>query len=304
MTTSALVLSLAMSVTFDDLPAQGFENANAAEMREINARIVKVLRKHRIPGVAFVNERGLESDGAVDPGRVAALTTWLGAGLELGNHTYSHPSLHRVPLDRYLREIADGERVTRPLVEGRGGRYIWFRHPYLHTGRDLETKRAVESWLAEHRYRIAPVTIDNSEWVYARAYTHALRAKDEDLRRRIAASYVDYMMQVVAYYEAQSDRLFGRQIPQVLLVHANLLNADHFGALAKAIAARGYRFVRLEEAVADEAYLSEDTFTGGGGITWLHRWALTRGGGELIVPGEPTVPEFVEKASDALSTGN
>ena len=294
----ALFLSLAMAVTFDDLPVQGFDSGDTSTIRDVNGRIVKTLKSRRIPAVAFVNERGLEIDGRPDPKRVAALSLWLDAGFELGNHTYSHPSLHKVPLDRYLHEIADGERVTRPLVEGRGGTYRWFRHPFLQTGRDLDTKRAVESWLSDHGYRVAPVTIDNSEWVYARAYTIALRKKDKDLVRRIAESYLDYMMRVVAYYERQSELLFGRQIPQVLLVHANRINADHFGALADRIAKRGYRFVRLEEAVADAAYGSEDRFTGGGGITWLHRWALTRGGMSLVAPDEPTVPEFVEQLTE------
>lgn len=296
--TSTVFLALAMAVTFDDLPAQGIERATPPDMRYINRRIVAALRERDIPGVAFVNERGLETDGKVDPKRVAAITEWLDAGFELGNHTYSHPSLHKVPLDQYLREIADGERVTRPLVEGRGGTYGWFRHPFLQTGRDLDTKRAVESWLSEHGYRVAPVTIDNSEWVYARAYAIARREKDKELVARIAESYLDYMMRVVAYYERQSELLFGRQIPQVLLVHANRLNADHFGALADLIAKRGYRFVKLGDAVADAAYKSEDTFTGGGGITWLHRWALTRGGMSLVVPDEPTVPAWVEGVTE------
>jgi peptidoglycan/xylan/chitin deacetylase (PgdA/CDA1 family) len=296
--TAPLLLALAMAVTFDDLPAQGFENATVRDAREINQKIVATLGKRKIPGVAFVNERGLETNGKVDPKRVAALTLWLDAGMELGNHTYAHTSAHRATLDVYLRDVADGARVTRPLVEGRGGTYRWFRHPYLQTGRDLDTKRAIEAWLAGHGYRVAPVTIDNSEWVYAHAYALAHRKKDSDLKARLAASYLDYMMEVVAYYEKQSEALFGRQIPQVLLVHANRLNADWFDELADRIAARGYRWIELEDAVSDDAYRSADTFTGGGGITWLHRWALTRGGKELIVPGEPTVPEWVEKAAE------
>jgi peptidoglycan/xylan/chitin deacetylase (PgdA/CDA1 family) len=293
--TSTLLLALAMAVTFDDLPAQGFENADPAAMRDINRRIVTTLTKRRVPAVAFVNERGLETEGRVDPKRVAALTLWLDAGLELGNHTYAHPSLHKVPLDEYLRQIAEGERVTRPLSDSRGRHYGWFRHPFLQTGRDLTTKHAVEAYLAEHGYRVAPVTIDNSEWVFARAYAVS---QDRATRKRLGAEYLDYMMRVVAYYEKQSDLLFGRQIPQVLLVHANSLNAEYFDDLADRIAARGYRFVPLDAAVADEAYRSADEFVGNGGITWLHRWALTRGGRERIVPDEPTVPEWVETLAE------
>ena len=293
--TSTLLLALAMAVTFDDLPAQGFERASAPQARDINQRIVTTLKKRSIPAVAFVNEQGLETEGEVDPKRVAALAVWLDAGLELGNHTYAHPSLHKVPLDEYLRQISDGERVTRPLSDSRGRHYGWFRHPFLQTGRDLTTKHAVEAYLAEHGYRVAPVTIDNSEWVFARAYAVS---KDKATRKRLGAEYLDYMMRVVAYYEKQSDLLFGRQIPQVLLVHANSLNAEYFDDLADRIAGRGYRFVPLDAAVADEAYRSADEFVGNGGITWLHRWALTRGGRELIVPDEPTAPEWVKTLAE------
>ncbi|HJQ98634.1 MAG TPA: polysaccharide deacetylase family protein [Candidatus Polarisedimenticolaceae bacterium] len=292
---ATLLLSLSMAVTFDDLPAQGFERGPAAVEHDINKKIVVTVKKRRIPAVAFVNEQGLETDGKVDPKKVASLTIWLDAGLELGNHTYSHPSLHKVPLEQYLREIADGERVTKPLAAERGRHYGWFRHPYLQTGRSLETKHAVEAYLADHGYRVAPVTIDNSEWVFARAYA---ATKDAATKKKIGSEYLDYMMRVVAYYEKQSELLFGRQIPQVLLVHANSLNAEYFDDLADRIAARGYCWITLGDAVADEAYRSADEFIGNGGITWLHRWALTRGGKELIVPDEPTVPEWVEKTGE------
>src|SRR6185436_20044901 len=100
----------------------------------------------RIPAVAFVNEVGVETDGVVDPQRVAALTVWLDAGFPLGNHTYSHPSSHKVALEAYLADIVQGERVIKPLSATRGESVRWFRHPFLQTGRDLDTKHAIEAF--------------------------------------------------------------------------------------------------------------------------------------------------------------
>ena len=100
-----------------------------------------------------------------------------------------------------------------------------------------------------------------------------------------------------AYWERQSKALFGREIPQVLLVHANRLNADHFGRVATMLAGRGYRFVPLPDALQDPAYASADRFTGGGGISWLHRWALTRGGVAAVLPDEPETPPWVLAAA-------
>lgn len=60
---------------------------------------------------------------------------------------------------------------------------------------------------------------------------------------------------------------------------------------------RGYRFIPLDRALEDEAYQSADTFTGPGGITWIHRWALTKGVARTVYAGEPDVPPFVAEAA-------
>ena len=283
----------AVAVTFDDLPCNPQEGSAAPEQVAINRAIVDGLAARGIPAVGFVNEGRLYRDGVVDPARLAALTAWLDAGLTLGNHTFDHPSLHRTALPAFLDNVARGEEVTRGLLRARGADLRWFRHPFLHTGRDLVTRDKVASFLAERRVRIAPVTIDNGEWIFARAY---LTAGAED-RARIADAYVSYMEAKTAYWERQSVALFGREIPQVLLVHANHLNADHFGRIAAMLQGRGYRFVALEQALADPAYASADRFTGGAGISWLHRWALTRGGSSLVARDEPRTPSWVLAAA-------
>lgn len=84
-------------------------------------------------------------------------------------------------------------------------------------------------------------------------------------------------------------------------MHANSINADHFDELLAELKKRGYKFITLEKALKDPAYSSPDTFIGGGGISWLDRWALTRG-----VPGgffarEPRTPEFVMKLAGVNS---
>ena len=175
-----------MALTVDDLPAQRAPGLPAERVAEINRRMVATLEAHEIPAVGFVNEFKLEIDGETRPDRVGPLELWLDAGLELGNHTWSHPDVHRIPLEDFLQEIVAGERISRSLAAERDIPYRYFRHPYLHTGRDLETKTAVERYLAEHGYSVAPVTIDNSEWIYARAYDNAVDAGDDDLCRRIA----------------------------------------------------------------------------------------------------------------------
>jgi len=285
-----------MAITFDDLPAVRLRENNE-QLADMTARILAQVDERRIPAMGLVNEGKLYRDGELDDGRVEMLRMWCEAGYELGNHTYSHMDLHRSTLADFQEDVVRGEQVTRPLLAEYDIKLRYFRHPLLHTGRDLDTKHALESFLAERGYRVAPVTIDNSEWIYAKAYHDAREKGDAVTMKKIADEYLGYMAAMVEYYEQQSRALFGREIPQVLLLHANYLNADYFGSLADIITARGYQWITLDEAIADDAYDSPDTFTGRGGITWIHRWAITAGKKGEFFGQEPTAPQWIVEAA-------
>ena len=286
-----------MAVTFDDLPGVVAPGEGTAELRVLTRKLLRAIGSERIPAVGFVNERKLAPAGSRDPERVALLRDWVSAGLELGNHTYSHLDLHKAPLERFEEDVVAGEEITKGLLEAGNKRLRYFRHPFLHTGRSLETRRSLEEFLAARGYRIAPVTLDTSDWIFARAYALAKQRGDRDDARRVAEAYVPYMLAKIDYFERQSVRLFSREIRQILLVHANALNADYFADLAARLRSRGYAFCSLDRALEDPAYGSADTFTGAGGISWLHRWALTSGGREALLPDEPATPRFVMDAA-------
>lgn len=279
-----------VAITIDDLPATAQGDHSVATHARITEGLLRHLSAHGVPAIGFVNEEKLRTDGRVDPARVDLLRRWVDAGLELGNHGYAHLGFHATPLDAYIADVARGDSVTRLVLADAGRAPRFFRHPFLHTGRTLEDRRRFEAWLAERGYRVAPVSIDNGDYVFAAAYD---RAPADSVRRRVADEYVRYMEAVTAYYEQQSHALFGREIAQVLLLHANQLNADHFDRLAEMLARRGYAFVPLEDALRDPAYASEDTYTGPAGITWIHRWALTQGKRGAFFAGEPEVPAWV-----------
>ncbi len=101
------------------------------------------------------------------------------------------------------------------------------------------------------------------------------------------------MTAVVEYYEAQSMAIVGYELPQILLLHANSLNADGLGRLLESLIGRGYRFVSLAEALRDPAFSLPDTYSGPAGITWLHRWAITRGLAKSTFRGEPEPSAFL-----------
>jgi len=209
--------------------------------------------------------------------------------------------LNDTPLDEFEADVIRGEPTVQELLAAKGKRLRYFRHPFLQTGRSIDKKREFESFLAGRGYTIAPVTIDNSDWIFARAYDNARDAGDKSAMKLVADAYVPYMERKIEYWERQSVALFGREIKQVLLVHANSINADTFGQMAAMIRRRGYRFISLEEALSDNAFKSEDTFTGAGGISWIHRWAITRRVENCFFKGEPRTPEFVMKLAGVTS---
>jgi len=298
--TSHVATQREIAVTFDDLPAVSTQR-DIATWKEITNKLIKTISSNRIPAIGFVNENKLISDGRRDEARAALLRMWINAGLELGNHTYSHRSLNNTPLEEFESDTIRGEQTVTGLLTEKGKKLRYFRHPFLHTGRSLETKKAFESFLAGRGYTIAPVTIDNSDWIFARAYDNARDASDDRAMKQVADAYVPYMERKIDYWERQSVALFGREVKQILLVHANAINADHFGDLVRMLRKRGYRFISLDEALKDSAYASADTFTGAAGISWIHRWAITRGVAKDFFKGEPVTPEFVMKLAGVTS---
>lgn len=241
-----------IAVTIDDLPVVA-KNSDLELRQEITRKILAHIKKAKIPAIGFVNEGKLYADEKLVEAEVDLLKAWLDAKLELGNHTYSHMSLHDNSLADYEADILKGETVTKKLLAERNQQIKYFRHPYLWTGLSLEIKNGLGKFLTERDYTIAPVTIDNSDWIFARAYDNAIEKKDEKLKKKIGAAYVPYLAAKMDYWERQSIKLFGREIKQILLIHANSINADHLGDLSKAIEERNYKFVTLDEALKDEA---------------------------------------------------
>jgi hypothetical protein len=100
------------------------------------------------------------------------------------------------------------------------------------------------------------------------------------------------MESIVSFFEQRSVEVVGREIPQVLLIHANRLNAEMAPGLIAMLKRRGYRFVSLEEALADDAYRLPNDYAGKGGFSWIHRWSMTKG---MPNQGEPDEPVWLRE---------
>lgn len=238
-------------VTIDDGPAVGVEKDLDAFLR-----IARGLREsfvaEKVPAIMFVNERQFNIDGQRDA-RVAVLPAWLEAGLALGNHTYAHPHVGQVKVEDYLDGIVKGEVITRPLVEAHGQKLKWFRYPFLETGRG-GPGGTIESFLAQRGYRIAPVTVDYHDYSFSNVYVRHLHAGDKAKAEEQFAAMLAALDVAFARSEKRSMEVLGYELPQVLLIHCNEMNALTLPVTLQRIRARGYAFVSLEEAMADPAY--------------------------------------------------
>ena len=284
-----------VAITIDDLPVVS-TRSDLKNRQQITKKLIGHITKAKVPAIAFVNENKLYAGDKRDEKQIDLLRMWLVAGLELGNHTFSHRSLNQIPIADYEADLMKGETITKELLGEKGREIRFFRHPFLQTGRTLETKAQFDAFLSEHGYRIAPITFDNADYIFSRAYDVAFDKNDKKLMKQVGNAYVPYMEKKLEYWERQSMKLFGREMSQTLLIHANFINSDYFDVLAAMFKRRAYKFVDLETALKDDAYRLPDKFTGGAGISWLHRWALDRGR-ENVLPDEPMVPEFVLKLS-------
>ena len=285
-----------VAITIDDLPAGAANSMSAAAITEMTAKLLAILREQRIPAVGFVNEKKLYKWGEVDE-RIKALQMWLDAGFELGNHTFAHTSLNRAGLKQFEEAVIQGESVTTLLLAQHKMKLRYFRHPYLDTGRDLQTRLDTDAFLTARGYRIAPVTLDAWDWMFSSVYDDAKKRGDTALQQEVASTYLSYSDAVFAYSEKFSKDLVGYEPKQILLLHANQLEAEHINELLELMRKRGYRFITLEDALTDDAYSMPDTYVGEEGRGWLDHWALSRG---KPVQGFPVFPPAIMERSKAL----
>lgn len=281
-----------MAVTIDDLPFVGIgEGVYLTRAQTATAKILSTLKKHKVTAVGFVNEHMLEAPREREA-RIALLRDWVKSGMVLGNHTYSHPDFNQLTVEQFQEEITKGEVVTRELMESRRPYQLYFRHPQTHTGDTREKKEAIEKFLAERGYKITPHTIENSDYIFNVPYALALQKGDEELAQRVREAYLDFTIATTEFAEKVSPQIFGREIPQLLLIHTNDITADCLDEILQRLSARGYQFVTLDKVMADPAYATKDTYITKYGPSWFVRWSESKGL-NVSFRGDPDPPKWV-----------
>ncbi|MEM1180631.1 MAG: polysaccharide deacetylase family protein [Acidobacteriota bacterium] len=280
-----------IAITIDDLPAVG--RSSIPDIQALTAALLDELDRRQIQATGFVNSGKVAGDDRDE--RLGFLRQWLDRGHSLANHGAGHLSPNDVDVEEYLADIERCEPVLDELTDRAWRGPQFYRHPFLHTGADPETKERIATWLDERGYRVAPVTHENHDWMFSAAYDQRLKAGDAEGTAAVVDAYVEYTDQLFAFWEGVSEQLNGGPHPHVMLLHANQLNADHFGRVADVMERRGYRYVTLEEALEHPIYDRKDTYAGAGGVLWQLRWAQTDGV-EIDWSVVPRPPEWIAEA--------
>lgn len=294
--------SQTVAMTVDDLPyaADARKPASPADAKTaelINKKLLHAFSRKHIPVTGFAVEQHAERIGIAEGRKI--LKQWTRPGFDLGNHTYSHADSDALSVDEFEQEIVRGETTITPLLQSVSRRPQYFRFPYNHTGDTKEKHDAIAAFLVARGYRLAPCTIDNSDYEFDPAYVLALKRRDKQTAAKLRANYLAYTAAEIDWYSKLDKQVFGYDVPHVMLLHDNQLNADTASDIIELFEQRGYRFVTLTEALKDPAYATPETFITKFGPMWGYRWARERG---VKVNGrdEPDPPawiyEYIKKA--------
>lgn len=259
-------------VTVDDLPiALGSMHEDPAERERITRELLANFERHGIRAVGMVTWRNVR--GADDLG---LLELWLEAGHELGNHSYSHLDYTRTGIDEYIADVERGRAELARFLESHGKKVRFFRFPMLHEGDTPRKLEAMRAYLVRTGQRNLPVTYDNQDWSYERPWVRARRAGDDAAMAEIGEDYLAALRLSIRHHERTGDRLFGRELPQILLLHANEVGAALGDRLFSWLERSGHHFVTVDQLLADPIFDEPHAFVGPAGYGLWDRLASER----------------------------
>jgi peptidoglycan-N-acetylglucosamine deacetylase len=237
-----------VAVTFDDLPLNGELPPGTSRVQIVND-VVAILKQRKMPQVyGFVNARKLEGNADA----AAALREWVAAGEGVGNHTYSHIDLHQNTAEAFERDVAQNEPVLELLSPNND--WHWLRYPFLREGDTIEKRHAVRTYLRDHGYKIAQVTIDYEDYAWNTPYARCAAKQDARTIEWLVSNYLSIASDYIDGDRALAKQVYGHDINHVLLLHLGAFSSTILPQLLDMLEEKHMHPVALEEAQNDPAY--------------------------------------------------
>ncbi|KTD26287.1 polysaccharide deacetylase [Legionella israelensis] len=230
-----------IAITIDDLPFVGTTYNKPGNLRREQERFLNIMNaliRNDTPATGFVIGGSIEKD------QWQLLQLFHDEGFTIANHTYSHANLNHTNAEKYIQDIKRADEILTPLMT----ETKYFRYPYLADGKGSK-KEQVMNYLAENNYIIAPVTIDSKDFKFnAQLLAIHWRSRSKHLDS-IKNRYLSYIWQQTLRAERISEKKYGKPMPQILLIHANLLNSHVMDDIIQMYKKNGYTFVSLDKAM-------------------------------------------------------
>jgi ketosteroid isomerase-like protein len=129
----------------------------------------------------------------------------------------------------------------------------------------------MRSYLRRTGQRNLPVTIDNSDYDFSQRWVKAGQASDQAAQDRIVQQYHESLHLSVLHHRSQGRRIFGRDVPQILLLHANAIGAGQWDRLFSWLESEGFRFADADEVLADPVFSEAHRYVGPRGVSFWDR---------------------------------
>ncbi|MEJ0058904.1 MAG: polysaccharide deacetylase family protein [Terricaulis sp.] len=229
-----------IALTYDDSPRDPGPFMDGPERAR---RIVAGLREAGVAEAMFFANPG----HITGPEGEARLRTFTDAGHVLANHSNTHPNLRDVTAEQYLADVAEADRVLRPMK----GFVPIFRFPYLSEGDTVEKRDAVRAGLIALGYAQGYVTTDSYDWRIDQLAREAVAAGKEIDMDALRDFYVRTAVESAGYYDRMAVAVLGRSPRHVMLLHETDLAAYFTPDLVAGLRADGWTIIPATEAFAD-----------------------------------------------------
>jgi peptidoglycan/xylan/chitin deacetylase (PgdA/CDA1 family) len=221
-----------IAITIDDLPFVG-------EARNFHLNMMlNTMKEQQIPATGFIIAKEVRNDNW------DMLQKFRDSGFGLGNHTYSHANLNVLETKDYIKEIKEADKILSPvLTEPK-----YFRYPYLAMSSG-DKRNKILCYLAKKNYQVAPITIDSKDFVFNQRLLSVPEMNRRNYLGEMEPFYLDFIWQQTVKAEAHTEYHHNPDQAQILLIHANLLNAYVLPDIINLYKEKGYTFVSLEDAL-------------------------------------------------------
>ncbi len=270
-----------VSITIDDVPWN-------------RSNLFEVVDSMDLPVTVFINEGKLYQNGGMLVGPVKLLNKWSSkSNITLANHTFSHSRYSKVGYEAFTQDVLNGEKLTNTLLP-EGKKLEHFRFPYNDLGKDSLQQDSIKRFLDDQGYKIAPFTVESSDWKYNKIYRHYLKENKKDSALWIAQSYVDYTMQLFHFFDSVLVAEHGRDVSHIYLCHDNPLNEYCLPIIVEKLRQKDYKVVSYDESLKDSIYHQTNYYHKKYGVSWVYRWTNDKSKFKRWMNTEPLLPSVID----------